>query len=322
MARLFDKYYGVLRRMKANYVLANLSNASKLKINQKELRKQGLNHSVYLPIDSTAFYRDESLEPWMDKPYTDHTFIDKLKKYRFSDEVKQQLSNFEKNGFMILKSFLTKAEVDEANAELQRLIDEGIVDYNFTGRKVMFAFQKSELLRSIVEKMEIIEILQFILEKKVKPFQTINFIQPSEQRAHSDIIHMTTQPLGYMVAAWFALEDIGLDQGPIFYYPGSHKLPYVLNSSYNHGGSRWMIGPEAYLNYENYLEAIIKKENLQKEYFTPEAGDVLIWHGNLIHGGSKWNDKQQTRKSMVCHYFTEDVVCYHELTQRFAYIKQ
>jgi ectoine hydroxylase-related dioxygenase (phytanoyl-CoA dioxygenase family) len=62
-----------------------------------------------------------------------------------------------------------------------------------------------------------------------------------------------------------------------------------------------MIGPEAYVNYENHIEAIIKKEGLNKEYFTPEAGDVLIWHGNLIHGGSKWNDKEQTRKSMVCH---------------------
>lgn len=322
MARLFDKYYGVLRRMKANYVLANVANSSKLQINRNELRKQGLDHSVLLPIDSRSFRRDISLEPWMDHSFSEKAFLEKLKRHRFSDDIKNQLSAFPEKGYMILKSFLTKEEVEEANTELQRLIDEGVVDYNFTGRKVMFAFQKSELLRSIVEKFELIEILQFILEKKVRPFQTINFMEPSEQNAHSDIIHMTTQPLGYMIATWFALEDIGLDQGPIFYYPGSHKLPYVLNSTYDHGGSKWMIGEEAYARYEKYLQALLDKSSLKKEYFTPNAGDVLIWHGNLVHGGSKWNDKNQSRKSMVCHYFTEDVVCYHELTQRFAYLNQ
>lgn len=322
MARLFDKYYGVLRRMKANYVLANVANAGKLEINKRELAKQGYKHSVFMPVDSSKFDRDRSQEPWMDHYYSEKKLVEKLRTYRCSDEFKNQLVSFEKNGFMILKSFLTKEEVDAANDDLQRLIDEGIVDYNFTGRKVMFAFQKSEVLRSIVEKLELIELLQFVLEKKVKPFQTINFMEPSEQRAHSDIIHMTTQPLGYMIAAWFALEDIGEDQGPIFYYPGSHKLPYVLNSTYNHGGSQWMIGPEAYLRYEDHLQGIIEREGLKKEVFTPNAGDVLIWHGNLMHGGSKWLDKTKTRKSMVCHYFTEDVICYHELTQRFAYLNQ
>ena len=61
----------------------------------------------------------------------------------------------------------------------------------------------------------------------------------SEQAAHSDSIHMTTHPLGYMTAAWIALEEMTPDNGPLIYHPGSHKLPYLLNGSYDHGGNRW-----------------------------------------------------------------------------------
>ena len=129
---------------------------------------------------------------------------------------------------------------------------------------------------------------------------------------------MATYPLGHLSAAWVAFEDIGPDQGPLFYIPGSHKLPYILNSDYDHGGNGLLLGKEAYLNYEETIQGLIKEHELEKVPFYPEAGDVFIWHGNLIHGAIKMNDKSLTRKSMVVHYFTKDAICYHELTQRPA----
>ena len=46
----------------------------------------------------------------------------------------------------------------------------------------------------------------------------------SQQGAHSDSIHMTTYPIGYLSAAWIAFEDIHPDSGPQLFYPGSHRL--------------------------------------------------------------------------------------------------
>ncbi len=45
---------------------------------------------------------------------------------------------------------------------------------------------------------------------------------------------------------------------------------------------------------------------------------MLIWHANLIHGGEKITRENSTRKSMVVHYFAEDVIKYHEITERPA----
>jgi len=155
-----------------------------------------------------------------------------------------------------------------------------------------------------------------LLNKNVVPFQTINFIEGSGQKAHSDSIHMTTYPLGYLIAAWIALEDVTLENGPLFYYPGSHKLPFLLNGDYNSASSMLALGNKTYGDYEDALQAVIEKGDFAKKYFLAKKGDVLIWHANLVHGGAPIIDKASTRKSMVIHYYADDVIKYHEITER------
>ena len=41
---------------------------------------------------------------------------------------------------------------------------------------------------------------------------------------------------------------------------------------------------------------------------------MLIWHANLLHGGSPVKDPKRTRKALVCHFFARGAVCYHDLT--------
>src|SRR5690606_6055959 len=104
------------------------------------------------------------------------------------------------------------------------------------------------------------------------------------------------------------------------YYPGSHKLPYYLNADYDNEGNDFLIGKYDYTAYENMLEKKIKENNLEKKIFRAKKGDLLIWHANLFHGGEPHPNKNKTRKSMVFHYYRENSVCYHEITQRPALI--
>jgi ectoine hydroxylase-related dioxygenase (phytanoyl-CoA dioxygenase family) len=129
---------------------------------------------------------------------------------------------------------------------------------------------------------------------------------------------MTTFPLGKLIAVWVALEDISMDKGPLHYYPGSHLLPYYLNSDYSNEGNRWLIGDQSYAAYEKMISEKIREAQLKKQVFLANKGDILIWHANLFHGGEPHASQNKTRKSMVFHYFGEDAVCYHEITQRPA----
>ncbi|HMW95675.1 MAG TPA: phytanoyl-CoA dioxygenase family protein, partial [Flavobacteriales bacterium] len=103
---------------------------------------------------------------------------------------------------------------------------------------------------------------------------------------------------------------------------GSHKLPYLLNGSYDHGGNRFVIGEDAYARYEEAVDRELASGTFEAREFHARPGDVLLWHANLIHGGKKMNTPDASRKSMVIHCFADDVLCYHELTQRAAMMEE
>jgi ectoine hydroxylase-related dioxygenase (phytanoyl-CoA dioxygenase family) len=53
---------------------------------------------------------------------------------------------------------------------------------------------------------------------------------------------------------------------------------------------------------------------LKQSVFLPKKGDVLLWHGNLIHAGSPRKDLSLSRRAIVLHYFARGAVCYHDLS--------
>jgi len=126
---------------------------------------------------------------------------------------------------------------------------------------------------------------------------------------------MTTYPLGYLTAAWIAFEDIHPDSGPLVYYPGSHKLPYVFSKDV--GITESDFKEHEYTSYrdkyEPFIRGLIGEHGLAPQYFHAQKGDVLIWHANLIHGGSPRRNMQLSRRSVVCHFFVKGSFVYHDL---------
>ncbi|MFT3886271.1 MAG: phytanoyl-CoA dioxygenase family protein [Flavobacteriales bacterium] len=318
MRKWLDRYYGRLRTLKANYVLLNLFNLKKLRHARRMYRKYGIQRSVLLPISSSDLPRGTTDVPWLDTPEGAARLAGDPRLQRFDAATREAILHWPDNGYVILRGLFKPEEVAAINAEVDRLIRDKVVDFNFTGRKIMFAFHHSEVLRKYVHDRRILDVMDLLLGKRMQVFQSINFLTGSEQAAHSDSIHMTTYPLGYMAAAWIALEEMTPDNGPLIYHPGSHKLPYLLNGSYDHGGNRFVIGQDAYAHYEAAVDKAITDGRFAKKELLAGPGDVLIWHANLLHGGKKMNTPNASRKSMVIHCFADDVLCYHELTQRAA----
>lgn len=323
LGKLFGKYTGLLRQFKAVYVVNNWLNRKQLKHNKAMYQKHGLKRSVLLPLGSHFFEHQPEDRPWLDQPDA----LDQLRKHpeygEFSPEIQQELQRFVEDGYMVLKNFFTEAEVNQHNEEIERLLAEKKVDFNYTGRKIMEAYKSSDLINQrFFRHPELIRLLNFVMGKSVIPFHTINFLQGSEQRAHSDFIHMSTYPQGHLIAAWTALEDVNPDNGTLFFYPKSHRLPYLTTRDYDSGNTRWAIGKESNKRYEDKIEEVLQESGLEKKTFQGNKGDVFIWHANLIHGGSPIGKPGSSRKSMVAHYFTEEVICYHEISQRPALIQK
>lgn len=319
MRKILDRYYGTLRKIKANYVLLNFFNRRKLRHAERMYRKYGIQRSVLMPISSQDLPATTETElPWLDTPAGAAALPEHPGLQRFDQATREAILGWPGNGYLVLRGLFKPDEVAAMNAEVDRLIRDKVVDFNFTGRKIMFAFHHSELLRRMVHDRRILDVMDFVLGKRMKVFQSINFLTGSEQAAHSDSIHMTTHPLGYMTAAWIALEETTADNGPLVYHPGSHKLPYLLNGQYDHGGNRFVIGDDAYDRYEQVVAEALRNGGFPSVELHARPGDVLFWHANLLHGGKKMTTPGASRKSMVIHCFADDVLCYHELTQRAA----
>jgi len=56
------------------------------------------------------------------------------------------------------------------------------------------------------------------------------------------------------------------------------------------------------LEFSDYLAEEIDRLALRPQVFLPRRGDVLIWHGSLLHEGTKVVDLSQTRRSFVTHF--------------------
>ncbi len=302
-----------IRNYKLSYMLYNFFKKSKLKHNIPLYKKYGINKSYFSSISSKDFSH---------LPQTERSIAEeKLSSTAFfkglSEENKESALHYDDNGYMILRNFISPETAENINIEIEKLMKDGTLTFRYGG-KLMFAIHHSEIIRNIGSDKNLLEFLSVLLDGKAKLFQSINFINGSQQKTHSDSIHMTTYPLGGLLGVWIALEDVDETNGALHYIPGSHKLPYFLNSDYDNEGTALKIGKKSYKAYEEFLENKVKELGLKKEIFRAKKGDMLIWHANILHGGEPHTDKNRTRKSLVYHFFDENSVCYHEVTQRPA----
>lgn len=307
----------IIRRTKLLYSLYNLFHHSQLAHNEKGFQRWGLKKKYFSPVSSKDF-------AGLPAPETGAMNVEKLRSCRLFKKLegaaKQSLLQFADNGYAVIRSYLPEQQVDAVNREIDGLLQRKKISFN-ASHKLMFAIHHSPLLRNIGNDEQLRELLSCLMGGPAALFSSINFLMGSEQSTHSDSIHMTTYPLGGLLGVWFALEDITEENGPLHYFPQSHLLPYYLNRDYGNEGSFFFLGKKSYTNYENMIAEKIRDQKLDKIRFLAKKGDMLIWHANLFHGGDPHLNKQKTRKSMVLHYFNEDAICYHEITQRPALMR-
>jgi len=239
----------------------------------------------------------------------------------------EQRSQWNNNGYLLLKGFYSVDDIDQVNHLIDELwrnrkkLDAQYVIDIFVEtdqeRRVYFAdapkearakpyklndlYLSQDLVRQTIVGQRLAPILAELLEGFPMVCNTLNFEFGSQQDFHFDTFYMPSPTPNKMVASWIALEDATPDNGPLTYYPGSHKIPPYHFSN----GSTIIVNEEMSL-FQDYIQTQIKQRELTPEVLMAEKGDLLIWHSQLFHGGSKINDKSKTRKSLVTHYFTNE----------------
>lgn len=205
---------------------------------------------------------------------------------------------------------------DEIGDVAERIKRDLHPHYNWDGwrrgnadMRIQDAWQSNADVRRLATNAKVLEILSSLYGRPAFPFQTLNFATGTQQHFHTDSVHFSSMPERFMCGVWLALEDIGMDQGPLIYYPGSHRWPIYTNEHIGHtfrGGGHQAV-------FEPMWERLVDVMGVKPERFTVKRGQALIWAANLLHGGDHHADHELSRWSQVTHYFFEDCAYYTPL---------
>jgi phytanoyl-CoA hydroxylase len=102
------------------------------------------------------------------------------------------------------------------------------------------------------------------------------------------------------------------DAGPLFYHPGGHRFVLDPKQFLRDAEQRLPEGSERdrlLMALDLYNGEVIRRSTAlcEPRRLEMKAGDTVIWHPELPHGGSPANDPSRTRWSSVFHCAPVDV---------------
>jgi len=249
--------------------------------------------------------------PWFESPF----FEQLLEQSNLDQKTREIAKKIAEDGYAIVDDLgLEDMEetTDRIIEDLQpRYGDKGKVEeYWIYHDRIQDGWRFNRDIKRIATAPQILSLLRTLYQREPIPFQTLNFRKGTEQSTHSDIIHFSSMPLRFMCGVWVALEDIDINNGPLHYYPGSHKLPIIDLHDLGITGSYQNKPYQVYQIYEEFLQSLIEAKGLKKHTLSVKKGQALIWAANLLHGGEAILDPKRSRHSQVTHYYFADCM-YH-----------
>jgi phytanoyl-CoA hydroxylase len=265
----------------------------KLKVRESDL--------VYLPptegigVEKAATGASPAGGLWIDRPDWIDRLAEKVRREQITPELSIALFEFLRDGCYIIREAVAPDLVAKLNKEIETywknpppgltmetLEPDGQIRriapdirYRAGRSKLLDLFTISALAREATAAKKIGEFLTAIFADTPKAFQSLYYYNGSEQAIQKDTAYVTvdSNPRA-LVTTWLALEDVTPGAGELEYYAGSHRAPAADAEKYGH----------------------------VKSSFLAKAGDVLIWHADLVHGDAPIAKPGATRKSLVTRF--------------------
>lgn len=170
--------------------------------------------------------------------------------------------------------------------------------------KLNDAYLEHEFIRDLALAPRITSTIRRLIGEPPCICNSLIFERGSQQNLHVDTYYMPPPAGNTLIATSICLEDVHPEAGPVQYVPRSHTLPPYRNPD----GGRHVRSPFDQVEADMQMEMKLAQHAEVAEPFLGKAGDVLIWHEELVHGGSPIIDMARTRMSLVTHYWGHSCV--------------
>ncbi|MBX3482140.1 phytanoyl-CoA dioxygenase family protein [Phenylobacterium sp.] len=305
------------REAAADAVTVQVSNVGDLAAwVRSRLESRGTPLIVADACDSTLYdYADASATAWFDRtPEEIEAHLAALARSGAADADEiAGLRRFAENGYVALPGAIADEHLGRLNAALDHVVENRVKGYAWgSSERIESLHESYPAIRELWTHPRILRMLELIFGAPARPCQTLSYIFGSQQEHHQDTIHLTPFPAGRMCGVWTALEDVQAGSGELMVFPKSHRLPRVYMA--DHGAPKVTDG-----DWSTFGEVIVPAwtRMIEEQGFAPtpyraKAGDVLIWHENLMHAGAPRTDMEKSRRSIVGHYFAEGAIAYYD----------
>jgi ectoine hydroxylase-related dioxygenase (phytanoyl-CoA dioxygenase family) len=226
----------------------------------------------------------------------------------------EQVRHYHEQGFLLVPGLVTAEECEELIERSLALHARGSIPGCFssvpaeeaggdvlkTWPRMMHPHRVDELSLHFLRHPRVVDALEAILGRGAIGLQTMLYWKPpgaKGQDFHQDDYYLRTEP-DACIAAWLALEEIDEGNGALIVFPGSHRepiLPMTPTDTTQSFTSTAVTPPPGYAPLQ----------------VTMHAGDVLFFHGRLIHGSRPNRSPDRFRKSFICHYVPADTASYN-----------
>jgi phytanoyl-CoA hydroxylase len=259
----------------------------------------------------------------VDQPDAERRIDRWLKRGELAAAEAGKLRQFVERGYLTFDAGLPPHLFDELDADVERVWRDKPADLAWSREGPLRSFTYADAARDRRPSYRIADLyshsaaalviylwqpifdhVERILGQPAVATQALYFEFGSQQALHRDPVFVQTRPASHLVAAWLALEDVSPDSGPLFYVPGSHRLPYFQFAPGDHRFDQSRFGEQEASAMAEFDRRQVEAHGLTAERLLCPRGEVLIWHSSLLHGGSAVADPARTRKSFVIHFST------------------
>ena len=205
--------------------------------------------------------------------------------------------DYKKNGWVIIKSFLTNKEVNLAKKNIKSFLKKNFSKYK--GRHINFALENekfseinsfhrlhdSKWVRNYSKRSKINTIAKIFLNNQEPELRASEYFAKPKKIGlpvpiHQDNFYWNVKGNNGLTM-WIALSEASKKNGAVFYYSGSHKYGvFKHKKSFAKGSSQKIKN-----------DRILKK--FKKKFTNLEIGDLLIHHCLVLHGSKPNNSKNK-----------------------------
>ena len=106
-----------------------------------------------------------------------------------------------------------------------------------------------------------------------------------------------------LIGSWIAVQDVSVDDGPLGAIAGTHRGPVVLAKDV---AGQWWTDRKVYDSFYDKVGEFTDHAKIVP--LTAKAGDVIFFHGRVIHCGMEPSTPDRPRWSFVSHHYRSDAV--------------